>query len=111
MTSCKQRREPCGTCPWMVSILGDCFSPATLEKTVVADYLGDRAQTCHSNHDFYCAGALAFAKRNGDIFANASVRMGFMAGILTEDMIDTDLETFDSIEEMLESHGQRMRYN
>jgi hypothetical protein len=102
-----QKTIHCQTCPWIRSFEADCFDPGTLQKTVVADLQEGRVQTCHANHDFFCAGALSFQAKTGILKDNSNFRLALVLGIISTDRIDPNFNTFDSVEEMMSNHSIR----
>lgn len=105
-----QKKHPCKTCPWINDPSSDCFHPQDLQRTVIADHLNDRMQTCHSDHSHICAGFLAFNAKE-DLLANASIRIAIMARVINPSDIDESLPVFDTVEEMLESHTVRSLFS
>jgi hypothetical protein len=106
----KQKTKPCANCPFIKPELGDtsCFHPDSLTRTVV-DYLdGGRVHPCHASKDIFCAGYLSYAKYktpNG-LLGMDILMFGINLGLIDPDLI-TDLDTFDSVPEMLASHQER----
>lgn len=103
----RQKTSHCKTCPWIRSFESNCFDPDTLQKTVIADLQEGRVQTCHHNHDSFCAGSLSFQAKTGILEDNSNFRIGVELGIISVDRIDSSFDTFDSIEEMLSNHSIR----
>jgi Family of unknown function (DUF6283) len=106
----QQKQSPCKTCPWVPSVLGDCFLPETLAKTIVADMEEGRVQYCHSGSDaksHFCAGALAYSKRRGELEGRMLINLAVVCGYLDLSLIDSTIETYGSTESMLEGHRRR----
>jgi hypothetical protein len=92
------------------STLGDCFASDTLERTVVADMKDGRVQYCHAeNHSHFCAGALAYRKRRGELEGKMLIDIAVSCGLLDLSLIDPKIETYDSVESMLEGDRRRCK--
>ncbi len=104
-----QSPHPCSTCPWLkTSDDGSYFDPETLERTTVEYLKLESLHPCHSRQKTFCLGFLSFVHhRQGGI---QTLKMGRLA--IAWDLLDPDfipkLETFESVEEMLEDHRDRM---
>jgi hypothetical protein len=113
MTECtKQRKGACSTCPWVKD--GDrskYFPPASLKKSVVDAMERGNIHPCHDNKDFMCSGYLSFAEQRlrGGVGALQMVRICGRLGMFDYDMVNTDLNVFGSIKEMLADHKARAR--
>lgn len=115
MSRCsKQRRTACKTCPWIRD--GDqssYFVPETLEKTIVDTMRNGYLQECHSQTDYMCSGSLAFLEKNipGGVFQLQMVRIADRLGFFDLGKVNTDLQTFGSVEEMLKEHAKRQSWS
>jgi Family of unknown function (DUF6283) len=106
----KQKKSTCKSCPWVNrNTEKHCFPPDALAQTIVQAIPGERIHSCHSNGTFFCTGYLAYCEKHLEdgIRSLATGRIGLYIGILDLHKIP-QLPVFDSIEEMLESHRDRM---
>jgi hypothetical protein len=105
----QQKSTACASCPLIRS--GDpsyCFDPNVLEKTVV-EYLNKGClHPCHSQQQKMCTGYLSFVKQHveGGIYSFPMARLAIALKFLKPILIP-NLDTFESVEEMLKSHSRR----
>jgi Family of unknown function (DUF6283) len=113
MTECtKQRKGACSTCPWVKD--GDrtqYFPPAFLKRSVVHAMERGNIHPCHGNNEFMCSGYLSFAEQrlSSGVDTLQMVRIGGRLGVFDYDMVNTDLNVFGSVKEMLADHEERAR--
>lgn len=105
----KQSPHPCKSCPWLkTSDDGSYFDPDTLDRTTVEYLRTESLHPCHSRVKTFCPGFLSFVEyRLGGI---QTLKMGRLA--IGWDLLDPalipELETFESVEQMLDCHRGRM---
>jgi hypothetical protein len=104
-----QTPQPCQSCPWLkTSDDGSYFDPEALERTTVEYLKVESLHPCHSRKQTFCPGFLSFVHhRNGGIQSLKMGRLAIVMGLLDLDLIP-QLETFESVDEMLEDHRERM---
>lgn len=111
MDATKQRKMTCSSCPWIVD--GDRglhFDPKVLEATVVKALQNGQIHSCHSSRNHMCSGYLAFAENNlrAGVDTLQMVRISARLGMFDYDLVNKDLNVFDSVKAMLKDHRQRM---
>lgn len=104
-----QSPTPCQTCPWLqTSERNSYFDPETLERTTVEYLKLESLHPCHSRSKTFCPGFLSFVHhRCGGVQNLKMGRLAIAWNLLDPDLIPK-LETFESIDIMLESHRDRM---
>ena len=109
----QQKKTTCASCPFIQSgDLSYCFDPNVL-KTTVVEYLNKGClHPCHSQQQKMCTGYLSFVKQYvpGGIYSFPMARLAIAFKLLEPTRIP-DLDTFKSVEEMLDSHHKRNRYS
>lgn len=107
-----QKIKHCSTCPFVKPDPLDphpsCFSPEALDRTVIEYLDSGRVHPCHSDSESFCAGYLSYCKHKakGGLLEMPILMFGVQLGLIDPDAI-AELDTFDSIPEMLASHGAR----
>lgn len=97
------RRKPCATCPWRVDAVGEFPAEAFKHSAPTAYDMSDRTFACHESGTAKPATCAGFLLRGAD--HNLSVRLGYIKGEIGDDVVDDDLELFDSYREMAVANG------
>lgn len=103
-----QTPTACATCPWLTtSDPKFYFKPEALQRTTVEYLQREQLHPCHSRSSTFCPGYLSFVHhRQGGIDRLALGRMAIYLKLLSPDLIP-QLDTFETIEAMLQEHGER----
>ena len=103
-----QRSKFCTTCPFLKQVKMP-LDKTTLQNTVFHNLENGYIHPCHSDRKNMCTGYLAFCERKveGGLKSLSVGRIGLYCGLINVDKIPENIEIFDNIDEMLETHNSQ----